>query len=219
MDANTQSSIQKYFAPALSLDEKQRLYRMMEAIDQSATAPYFVYGGSLIGCLLYGELLPWDDDIDILCQRPEEVAVANYQTVPTWTPPPADHHVLIQKCFDPTLPLVHRKGYGSRSFPFIDMSVYYEEQGEVRHRSVYGGIDAFPRDLIFPLRRAKFGPIEVNIPNDARAVLALKFGGDWERTATPPTWDHRNERLTRFPTDRFLVSDVLELLVGDGRVK
>lgn len=212
MDANTQSSIEKYFAPVLSPDEKDRLYRMMEAIDKSIQAPYFVYGGSLIGCLLYGDFLPWDDDIDILCEHPEEVVLTEFQTVPTWTPPPADHRILIQKCFDPTLPLVHRKGYGSRSFPFIDMSVYYEEEGEVRHRSVYGGIDAFPRDLIFPLKRAKFGPIEVNVPNDARAVLTMKFGDDWETTATPPKWDHRNERATHFPNDRFLVSDIRAML-------
>ena len=69
-------------------------------------------------------------------------------------------------------------------------------------KSVYGGVDLFPLDWIFPLNYAKFGPIEVNIPAQSEKVLRKKYGEDCFSSAMPPVWDHRLERLTYFPPHR-----------------
>ena len=84
---------------------------------------YFLYAGSLIGQQLLGDILPWDDDIDILMVCPIRQS--------------ANRSVLYQaanslmKVFDPAIsPNIKDQLY---SFPFLDLAPMKIEEEQVKH--------------------------------------------------------------------------------------
>jgi predicted O-methyltransferase YrrM len=160
--------------------------------------PYFIYGGALIGQAFNRDLLPWDDDIDLLVVD-----------VPLSSLPGIGLGVScgqLIKVFDPAIPNLPGKPY---SFPFVDIAFATRAESEVQHQSLYGGTDRFPVDAIFPLRRGKLAGIDVSIPNDPERVCRMKYGDDCFDTAFPPQWDHRNERPTRYPRLRYRLADAI----------
>jgi hypothetical protein len=196
-----------YFKPGLTAEEREVLFSMLANIEQRLTdRSWFLYGGALIGCLLFGDLLPWDDDIDIVMDSLRALRLPPHK-VATKFPWKEDPQRTTMKCYDPKRQRVGKYEY---TFPFIDFSIFYEEGDEVKHKSVYGGIiDTFPREVVFPLKKVRFGSAHAFIPNDSDRMLKAKYGEDWATTVVPPVWDHRHEVPTGFPQERFGLWEVL----------
>jgi hypothetical protein len=182
-----------HFRPALTNDQKARLHALLALLDQSLRdRPWMLYGGSLLGCVLWGDLLPWDDDIDVVTTLlPADIKPMRFSKIRM----DYGSNPLI-KVFDSADPQVP----GCRhSFPFIDVSMIHESGPFIMHPSTHGSIDRFPREIVFPLHSVLFGTGSAMAPNDPVALLKLKYGQDCFTTARTPQARaiHRLPRLTR----------------------
>ena len=199
MDSSN-DDVRRYFAPGLTQDERAVLYDLLRDVDAALEGrEYFVYGGGLLGQVIFGDIQPWEDDVDILVVGGIEAKDINL-------PHRGIFQAQLLKVYDKSRPLMRGRRY---SFPFVDIGSATDAGDEITHASVYGGVDRFPADLIFPLRRAKLGPVEVYIPNQPEAVCKLKYGPHCLTHARPPQWDHRHERRTGYPQERIPLEQIV----------
>ena len=47
----------------------RRLLSFLTSVTSAMNATAFLYGGTLLGCLRSGDVLPWDDDVDVAMDR------------------------------------------------------------------------------------------------------------------------------------------------------
>lgn len=189
------------FAPVLDNRLKSVLKDMTRkvsaAFDQLGVR-HFLYGGAMIGHVLYNDLLPWDDDVDIVCFDNFNIVelgrlVSPYTFCPGKVP----------KIFDPRLPL-RKIGSYVFSTPFIDLTPITEIGDRCVHHSVYGGDDVYPRDVIFPLVKSRFA----YVPQDAEEACRLKFGEACFASAVPPRFSHTKWAWTNFGNERVPMSEI-----------
>src|SRR5271170_4585199 len=71
------------FKPSLTEPQRVKLFTLLRTLDCSIGArPWMLYGGSLLGYVLRGDLLPWDDDIDVVTTvSPMELDVRPFSSV------------------------------------------------------------------------------------------------------------------------------------------
>jgi hypothetical protein len=192
------------FKPILTERQKAKLFMLLSALDRAmADRPWMLYGGSLLGHILWGDLLPWDDDIDVVTtMSPAELDVRPFSSLRI------DYGVNpLVKVFDPR---DARVPMADHSFPFIDVSMFHDSNRFVIHPSTHGGIDRFPRELIFPLRRVRFGVCHAIVPHDPIRLLKIKYGPDCFTSARTPYWDHRYEQFTHFPNERLSLDAIVK---------
>lgn len=191
------------FAPTLTPEEKAKLLELLRRVDQALGSSYVLAYGALLGYVRHKDLLPWDDDIDVLALNPP-TAEELQERLPDLKVIKDKHNIL--KVFDPTDPKCPGKAH---SFPFLDIAPAHLEDGKVTHYCTNGLTDRFPLDVVFPSTRATIAGVEVNIPASPEAFLLQKYGPECLTTAKPSDWSHRNERRTNNPPTRRPLSEVL----------
>lgn len=191
------------FAPTLTEVEKNKLYELLRRVDQVLESSYVLAYGALLGWNRHKDLLPWDDDVDVLCLNPPtaEELQARLPDLKVYK----DAHGLL-KVYDPANPPCPGKPH---TFPFVDICPASLEDGKVVHLCTNGPHDKFDIDIIFPTHRAKLGPVEVNIPSNPKKLLVQKYGIECLTSALPSNWSHRHERKTGFRQVRRPLSEVL----------
>ncbi len=201
---NDTQKVARLFPLGLSCEERDLLHEMMGALCLALRdVPWILYAGSLIGAELIGDILPWDDDIDVLAETlPARLEIGRFAEYRLTY---CDGQQLV-KIFDPCRMLIPGFPY---SFPFIDLATMEVSADEVRHPRTQGGFDVFPAADVLPVRRARLGPNMVNVPASPAAVISSKYGKDWRLSSPPQSWSHRREWHTFLPPERVPVADLL----------
>lgn len=201
VEVASDADVRSWFRPRWSADERARgieLLKATGAVLAELGVGWFIYGGGLLGQVIGGGPLPWDDDLDLMtvgkvegerlkaAAAPKGLAVVPHPQPDTWK---------VSFAADPVNP----KGW---AFLSVDLAFGEVAGGEFVHASVWGGHDRFPVADVLPLGTGPFDGIAVGLPTNPAAVCRRKYGPDCLTSALPPAWDHRTETPTGFPRVR-----------------
>lgn len=186
------------FARILTDEERTILYDLLRRTDAALarrSVRYSLCWGAMLGLVRFGELMPWDDDIDLLAEGPLPVEALRKE--------------LPDLVLDDSGPYlkIHRPG---KRFPFLEINPGVVDGDVIRTKSAFNlPDDQFPLGLVFPAQRTTFGGVECSIPADPIGLAKFKYGSQCLTHAKPPFWDHRRERETGYPQERVPIADIV----------
>lgn len=208
----------------------QQLYQMLKDVHelfQSAGVEYWVSGGTLLGLVRHGGLIPWDDDLDVYCLAGQQGAITSLKTrlsalgyglCPAWF---GGFKVFLM---DGT-PIPRRDGAGIYPFRYPHLDIFLLElvDGLARYVSARARKQwrsHFHVCELYPLRLRPFGRLMVSSPCNPVPHLARLYGPDWDQVAAQ-WYDHARRRgvpRTEFALTRTLMAPALPAAPLQDRV-
>jgi hypothetical protein len=208
----TDAEIARYFRPPLTEPERDALRGLLARVAAALDPDYLVYAGALLGYCLFRDLLPWDDDADLLVLHWDDGMADRLRgrlpglgVLEQWPG--------LVKVYRPGRPRVPDRPW---TYPFVDVLRADLDAGWVTHASAWGGVDRFPAADVLPLKTGLLGGVEVRLPADPEAVCRTKFGPDCLAAGLPPHFDHTRERRTGFPAVRVPIPDILRVYESEA---
>ncbi|XP_014680856.1 PREDICTED: uncharacterized protein LOC106820801 [Priapulus caudatus] len=172
------------------------LMNLVDMVFKENKVPYFVFGGALYGSYMCHDLLPWDDDIDIVVKVGERrhaekllLSLAPEYTVTNHTDKKYDKFHLKS---------TPKKWKYAWSWPFIDISFYDENSTHVwEHHMRKTPHRVYPRAMVFPLHQRPYGPYMFPSPRDTLGFLKHSINGSNDNkkvfTCGNQGWRHQAE--------------------------
>ena len=214
--------------PSLSLDHSQRLYRLMEKIDEVFTQndiKYWAGSGTLLGAIRHGGLIPWDNDLDLYIIDTDEAKLEKFKDAFDQAGLVVHYYWKdLYKIFEKDASSIQDPDDPEKTLPFCypaaDIFVMtLEKRNEIEdvyiHRSYdfywHWNTERFAFSQIKNLQRVPFGPNSISIPGDPEAHLNAVYGTFeypdlWKKYAFEPIWDHEKEDL--FPYQGSLLVEI-----------
>lgn len=182
----------KYTDPAIVLKIYQMLYDVDKILRQN-NIPYWIEAGTLLGAVRHQGFIPWDDDADIdidvkysnnIYALKNKLNDLGYDIIKTW---------FGYKIFPMNGEIISNH---THKYPFLDILLVEIKNGEY-HFASENAEKTFGQCLkiadIHPIRRYKFGTIELSGPNNPYPYLDKSYGNNWPDIAYK-TYDHQNEK-------------------------
>lgn len=194
----------------LTQEEVNSLYKMLYILDrlfEKYDIKYILMSGSLLGAVRDRGLIISDSDIDLSIAESDEYKLqyvkqdlAKYDYVLKKTDPLGR---VIYKVFETDGQKVCKDfklfNYCMKfKFPFVDIFILRNTNGIITFRDPINKLmymkEWFFIDELLPIRRAKFGPLEVSVPNNPIPYLIRTYGPDCF-VKKRSTFDHKNLKI------------------------
>jgi len=185
----------------LKIDEKNpvhinvfKAYKELQILDSLLHESGFSYclcGGSLLGCIRHGFIMPWDDDIDIMMDEND---------LPSFENIARESGYIVSRLS--RVPQVHNKG---PIFPYIvqlNRDWICLELWPSRRKGdlLETCAGSYKYEEVFPLRRAEFSGVQLNIPQAPEVFLDRCYSRtNWRTTIVKRIDGHFSKRFTFEP--------------------
>ena len=175
-------------------DTLMRLLYLSMKVFYDNDIEYTVSAGGLIGSYVMHDMLPWDDDMDILINEKHMRKVVELFK--------DDRHYGIQgyqnknqpgsvvKLFFTSSPSTSKYNW---RWPFLDIESYIEEGDQIKLADRSDRNVSWSRDSYFPFHRRPFGPLWLNFPRDPKGYLRAHYLHHFK--CKTQHWDHEKEKL------------------------
>lgn len=212
---NQQINIEDIKTDEKLLNAVRNMLRDIDTLLNNNQITYWIDGGTLLGAVRHKDIIPWDDDGDLVILVEDEdnfltlqpklnqlgyglsKTWCGYKIFPlngtdikywnrNWKWDDADKDIQVDERFD-------------YKFPFIDVMLIDKYNDKIYHffnekvRRVWPNYYHETKD-IFPLKRYKFSDFELTGPNDPIPYLDRSYGNDWPDTAYKE-YDHENQKI------------------------
>lgn len=201
-----ESAIPKHLGPDLTL-----LKEIAEIFEHEGI-PYWIDCGTCLGAIRYGGAIPWDLDVDIGVLRYDHDNILRALN----RLDPEKYHV--QDWSNRSLPKTYIRVYVKENHNHLDIYHFDLDQEKQELHSILSNESSYfmleswkirerrftissSFDVIFPLRKALFDGIEVNVPNQTKKYLQERYGqnldpvkkynpisGEFEKDLNHPYW-------------------------------
>jgi len=180
----------------VSQDTVNKIYPLFDSVVKTFEKnklDYWATGGTLLGTVRSKGMIQWDDDIDVAIKK---------EDIPKLESLKEQFAKLDLRLYKPS-GKYYKVKYADRKSDhlWIDIFVVDERgnylQGHKAKRQYMPG-------EIFPLKRGKYGPISLKIPNQSNKYLDRIFP-DWKKTAIMYNHaDHKKKKVTMKLTKEML---------------
>ena len=183
--------------PKLQTDELvvRRIYllgRIIARVFKENDLPYWVTGGTLLGCVRHKGLIPWDDDIDISVMETHEQKLDQMRDVFG-----KEGLLLAETHFG--YRFYHKVECNSYSgIPFCDVTIMRRNRKngkiELKHQSAR---DLWEKEFYLPkevesLQEMLYGDFYLVVPRDPLPYLFRYYGDDCLDTGKSQNYDHES---------------------------
>ena len=162
------------YLPSIKTEEKLILFDLAEKFVDVCTLrniTHFMYGGTLLGSYRHHDLIPWDDDFDVLVNVSQRAAL--YQALTALSP-----RYLVADA-GPRLKFFSSLSNSTSSYPwkwpYIDICFFNYNGTHVGDSSGEFSAIVFPKSITFPLHARPLGTMYMNAPFDSYATLLRTY--------------------------------------------
>ena len=221
MDSIQKNNELRFFKATGFFEERELAINHLRDIDEilfTEGVDYCVMFGTLLGLLRHNDLIPWDDDLDIIifdidkfeekCRHQLEAKdYVVYDDVRSidGVPKRCGYRIHAEQGLD--IPGQTWK------FPWLGVwepTIVSQDSGDV--------MTLLPEEFVyavedfFPLERRAFLNFTVSVPRLSEQIVKQYYGSDCMEMCMLHNLDHRQYKPTGFPTTKFALQDVLTYL-------
>lgn len=181
-----------------STEEKERARTILQKLVDTCNrlnVPILLDSGTLLGHVRHGEIIPWDDDIDLAVHENDidkvlesirqstDLSCGEY----TWTGNGCTYYKVWSDQGEEI------EGYDYR-FPFVDIWSFTQQEENV----VFNHGIVFKQKEFYPFKKVVFEEVEFSIPFDAVRCLDRQYE-TWKSVIHVYPYSHRREKACFYP--------------------
>ena len=180
----------------LTPDEHLACVQLLAKVDdffRDANLTYALFYGSLVGSYVMHDIIPWDDDIDLVVslndkqrlEREMDRGLAKYGLKAVY------HDALRAATYKIFFANSPAAGYRPWNWPFIDLAFYGENSTHVWNTNAEGVLPlTVPRHWFYPLKPRPFASMWIPTPSESSLILRRHYG---HFTCKRFAWNHKDE--------------------------
>jgi hypothetical protein len=178
------------FRPVLNETHRRIFFDLAQKLSEVCTTHGVVcmmYGGTLLGSYRHHDLIPWDDDLDILITHRKRGLISRELKKIS-----GGYHV---EYAGPRIKFYSSAGSQNSKYPwrwpYVDISFYTENDTHIVDTAKDMRKYSYPKSIIFPVHKRPLADLELDAPRDTFAALKLTYAS---KHCQSYHYSHRTER-------------------------